>query len=554
MHYQMHYQDHHQIYHQIEHQMDHHLDLDLLNQLDDDSLTMILNTALKDRSFKQKLQLSHVCRRWRRIVLHFLSHSSMKLGLKSQSFPSCPSTCHAIRETGLIDCFFKKMLVIEGRIHRKVEAWKLIRILSLCPRTSVLSVSSSVIHPKLLTNVAKVAPLLQHLDLSNCHGLTLRNLPREPLPLLKRLKHLNLRSTDISDDLAAYLMLSAPNLEAISLSGDFITGRCLRVLPETVKTLAFGGRCLTSDAVDSLLFLAETHLRTGLLELKLIDLDSESIDQNVKTNLLRICCELFPNLKSLVFKNCGLSSFNFPLLEIRRLTNMEVLRIVSNSTEDIIFGDMAILNMIELMPNLVYLQLDLVAWNLYTDPKHVFESVAKSCPRLKYLSIRKWISLKAQSLVYLSQLKSLVYVDIGQISYFNKINLHGEVIELLTDLADQNLSIFRLNSHFPDNDRFLAVLIISEILSKRRPPDMLFRLDLPLYSKDYDPITESPSSSSLIVSHYDHFYNCVPKYLMDHPVIRSQDWEEEGCQRLSWASQWGTHVTSCLMIRVYLTS
>jgi hypothetical protein len=338
---------------------------------------------------------------------------------------------------------------------------------------------------------------------------------------LERLKHLNLRSTDISDDLAGYIISSAPNLEAISISGDFITGRCLKTLPSSVKTLAFGGRCLTSDAVDSITFLAETQLKTVLRELKLIDLDSDSIDQSVKTNLLRVCCELFPNLKSLVFKNCGLSSFNFPLLEIRRLYRMEVLRIVSNSTEDIIFGDMAILNMVELMPHLVYLQLDLVAWNLYTDPKHVFESISKSCPKLKYLSIRKWISLKAQSLVYLSHIKSLVYIDIGQISYFNKINLHGEVIALLTDLSQENLRVFRLNSHFPDNDRFLSVLVFSEMLSKKRPPGMLFRLDLPLYSKDYDPITPNPPFSSLIVSHYDHFYNCVPKYLMDHPVIRS---------------------------------
>lgn len=496
-------------------------DMDLINRLDDDCLTIILNIALKDRSFRQKLQLSHVCRRWRRIVTFFLSHSSMKLGLKNQSFPSCPTTSHAIQETGLIECFFKKMVAVNGRIHRKVEAWKLNRLLSLCPKTDVLCIAGSVIHHKLLSDVARHAPLLQHLDLSNCKGLNLRNIPREPHPCLSNLKHLNLRSTDISDPLASYLISSCSILEAISISGDFITGHCLRNLPETVKILAFGGKCLTHDAVESVLLLADTFLKTGLVELKLIDLDSETIDSTVKMNLLRFSCELFPNLKSLVFKNCGLSSFNFPLLEIRRLVHMEVLRIVSNLTEDIIFGDMAILNMIELMPHLVYLQLDLVAWNLYTDPKHVFESVAKSCPRLKYLSIRKWISLKAQSLVYLSQLKSLIYLDIGQVSYFNKINLHGEVIELLSDLADFNLRIFRLNSHFPDNDRFLSVLIICEILSKRKPPGSLFRLDLPLTSKDYDPLPQNPSSSTLIVSHYDHFYSCVPKYLMDHPVMKA---------------------------------
>jgi len=501
-----------------------------ISKLDDDCLEAILYYCVNsgDLSLEKKFQLSHVCRRWRPIVLFLLRHQKFQLGLKSQSFPSCPDYHHTVPSNGLISPFFRKVIPIEGRLYRKIQQWKLRRVIERVPNVTLLSLSPSLISIRLAYTLSLMAPHLIHLDLSKCRGLNWNYVPEsiKSTMTFPCLKHLNLRSTDVSDCVAGCLLKSCRNLQAVSISGDCLTGTFLKELPLSVKTLAFGGKHLTSDILDSLTILTlksdedkKNDIRHSLSELKLIDLDAETIDPVVKTGLLQRVCEIFVYLKSLVFKNCGVSSFNFPLLDIRNLTHMEVLRVVDNNTEDIIFGDMAILNMVERMKNLMFLQLDLVAWNLHTDPKHVFESMSKSCPNLKYLSIRKWISLKAQSVVYLSSLKSLVYIDIGQISYFNKINLHGEVIELLTDLSDGPLKVLRLNTHFPDNDRFASVLLVATILSKRRKTGNMFQLDLPLYSKEYEPSSRNfTPPPTLSISHYDHFYNCVPKYLVDRGV------------------------------------
>lgn len=485
-----------------------------IEDLDDDSLLYVIDQMLNVCDFEEKIKLTQLNRRWRYLVKYAIAKKQMKLGLRSFHQPTCPDRSHTVDSTDVMSVYFKKTITIDSRVYHKIEAWKLSHILLFSPHLQILSLSKSLFSLKIFKSITPISTSLYHLDLSNCRGLSMKYLPSEVC--FPRLIHLNLRSTDVTDSFAKQLIASAPNLAALSVSGDNLTGEFISCLPETLKTLSFGGRNLDQRAAVALENLSKDvykHLR----ELKIMDLDNESLDTMTKARILR-CVELFPNLKSLVFKNSSLNSTNFPLLEIRNLHKLEVLRIDANITEDIIFDDMAILNMIEEMPELVYLQLDLVAWNLYTDPKYVFESLGKTCPKLKYLSIRKWISLKAQSLMYLSYLKSLVYLDIGQVSCFNKINLHGEVIELMTELAKASLRVLRLKTHFPDNDRFLAVLLIAKFLSDSRPNDSLFRLDLPLYSRDYEPIDASLSSPNLVIANYDRYYGSVYSYLAEFPV------------------------------------
>jgi hypothetical protein len=193
---------------------------------------------------------------------------------------------------------------------------------------------------------------------------------------------------------------------------------------------------------------------------------------------------------------------------------LECFRINYNRAEDIIFGDNAILQMVENMSNLRYLQLDLVAWNFQTDPEHVFRHVGRACPRLKYLSIRKWVSLKQQSLVYLSQIKSLVYLDVGQISCFNKINVHIEAMALLRDCP--RLRVLRLNTAYPDQERFLLVINCGrEVVASRTDPQTLpLRLDVPTTY----PFPEPSELKGLHVSDYKKFYTNVTKYIVLHKI------------------------------------
>lgn len=486
-----------------------------MDSLNDDSLLYVIKRLLSMCTFDEKLKMAQINQRWRFLVKYSIAKDQIRLGLKSSTQPRCPDRKHFIGSGDVIDGHFKKIVAIDGRLFRKIEGWKLHFILKYCPNLKILSLNNSLIASKIFKSINDITPYICHIDLSNCRGLAKKELKYKLY--FPHLLHLNLRSSDITDDLASQLIISSPNLTALSVSGENITGKFINYLPCTITTLSFGGQNINEETVESLESLAFC-VRENLQELKLIDIDNETLDTITKANILRLCVESFTNLKSLVFKNCSLNSFNFPLLEIRKLHKLEVLRIDANITEDIIFDDMAILNMIEEMPNLAYLQLDLVAWNLYTDPKYVFESLGKCCPKLKYLSIRKWISLKAQSLMFLASLKSLVYLDIGQVSCFNKINLHGEVIELLTELAQSPLRVLRIRTYFPDNDRFLAVLFIAEFLAKSRPMDSLFRLELPLHSKEYDPVDTSLFSKNLAIANYDHYYSSVNAYFCENPL------------------------------------
>lgn len=491
-----------------------------IEQLHEDALLCVIRQVIRKSTFDEKLKLAHVNSRWRQLAMYAIAKEQTRLGLRCSSQPRCPERSHSIGPYDTIDNYFKKIVAIDEKLYRKIEGWKFHLLLLYCPNLQILSLSNSLVCCKILKSIHKItATSICHLDLSNCRGLAKKQLPFKLF--FPRLRHLNLRLTDVTDSLASQLIVSSPQLTALSVSGDNITGKFISLLPCTITTLSFGGHNLNSDALDALECLPFCVCQ-NLKELKLIDIDNESLDTTIKSSILRSCVESFINLKSLVFKNCSLNSFNFPLLEIRKLHKLEVLRIDANVTEDIIFDDMAILNMIEEMPNLVYLQLDLVAWNLYTDPKYVFESLAKCCPKLKYLSIRKWISLKAQSLMYLSFLKSLVYLDIGQVSCFNKINLHGEVIELMTELAESSLRVLRLRTCFPDNDRFLAVLVIAEVLAKSRPIDSIFRLDLPLFSKEYNAVDTSQFSDNLVISNYDHYYSSVNTYFNEYPMVKQK--------------------------------
>lgn len=486
----------------------------LLRELDDDSLLCIIHQVLRVSRFEDKIKLTHVNKRWRHLVRYAIAKEQSKLGLKYSHRPTCPDRNHTISSTDVISVFFNHNVTIDSKVYYKIQAWKLSNILMFSPRLQILSLSRSLFTFKILNCIQPISSSLCHLDLSDCRGLTLKYLP--PSVFFANLRHLNLRSTDITDSLAQQFIASAPQLTALSVSGDNLTGEFISSLPDSLKTFSFGGRNVNERAALALENLSNDVYK-HLQELKIIDLDNESLDTITKARILR-CVELFPNLKSLVFKNSSLNSLNFPLLEIRKLHKLEVLRIDTNVTEDIIFDDMAILNMIEDMTDLVYLQLDLVAWNLYTDPKYVFEALGKTCPKLKYLSIRKWISLKAQSLMYLSYLKSLVYLDIGQVSCFNKINLHAEVIELMSELAKSPLRVLRLKTHFPDNDRFHAVIVMANALTQSRPANSLFRLDLPLQSKDYEPIHASLSSNNLVIANYERYYGSVYSYLAEFPI------------------------------------